>query len=556
MRGCEFPGKVPHQRVADRTRRKRHRKKSQLPPFRPAHHGAASPRHQLPAQAEAEHRLALASRRPHEAAFPGEVGKPIVLPSALRPAPEREPVETLQRHRHPFAGIGVEHLERHAGFGQRVGEQPRFVDFPMLEEQHPFHAAMQNRGPPARKQKIPRMRAFRHCKTRSQSMTFARVDHRNPLAPRKTMSRISKTMPAVTEDEAYVDPADYSRAEVNAPLTAEQKTGFYREMLRIRRFEQVALKYYNQGAMGGFLHLYIGQEAVAVGTVSLLGKDDHVITAYRDHGHALAVGMGMNECMAELFGKATGCSRGKGGSMHFFAPDKNYWGGHGIVGGQTPLGLGLAYALKYKGAKGCALCYLGDGAVNQGAYHESLNLAALWKLPVIYIIENNKYSMGTTIDRSSAMRNCLAERADGYGIVWDIANGEDLYEVRAKTANAMRRAHEESLPTVLEVDTYRYYGHSVADANAKKYRSADEIERYKNHHDPIRLWKKRLLAEGVLTEAEAEAIDEEVKAETNAAAAFALESEAPAPETIFEDVYWEVDNNTEAGSTGRHFFGD
>jgi len=370
------------------------------------------------------------------------------------------------------------------------------------------------------------------------------------------MSRISKTMPAVTEDEAYVDPADYSRAEVNAPLTAEQKTGFYREMLRIRRFEQVALKYYNQGAMGGFLHLYIGQEAVAVGTVSLLGKDDHVITAYRDHGHALAVGMGMNECMAELFGKATGCSRGKGGSMHFFAPDKNYWGGHGIVGGQTPLGLGLAYALKYKGVKGCALCYLGDGAVNQGAYHESLNLAALWKLPVVYIIENNKYSMGTTIDRSSAMRNCLAERADGYGIVWDIANGEDLYEVRAKTANAMRRAHEESLPTVLEVDTYRYYGHSVADANAKKYRSADEIERYKNHHDPIRLWKKRLLAEGVLTEEEAEAIDGEVKAETNAAAAFALESEAPAPETIFEDVYWEVDNNTEAGSTGRHFFGD
>jgi pyruvate dehydrogenase E1 component alpha subunit len=164
--------------------------------------------------------------------------------------------------------------------------------------------------------------------------------------------------------------------------------------------------------------------------------------------------------------------------------------------------------------------------------------------------------MGTTIDRSSAMRNCLAERADGYGIVWDIANGEDLYEVRSKTANAMRRAHEESLPTVLEVDTYRYYGHSVADANAKKYRSADEIERYKNHHDPIRLWKKRMVEEGVFTETDAEAIDEEVKSETNAAAAFALESEAPAPETIFEDVYWEVDNKTEAGSTGRHFFGD
>jgi pyruvate dehydrogenase E1 component alpha subunit len=242
--------------------------------------------------------------------------------------------------------------------------------------------------------------------------------------------------------------------------------------------------------------------------------------------------------------------------MHYFAPDKNYWGGHGIVGGQTPLGLGLAYALKYKGLKGCCFCYMGDGAVNQGAYHESLNLAALWKLPVVYVIENNKYSMGTTIDRSSAMRNCLAERADGYGIVWDIANGEDLYEVRAKAHNALERAHKHSLPTVLEIDTYRYYGHSVADANAKKYRSPDEIERYKAHHDPLRLWQKRLVDEGVMTVEEIEKLDESIKDEANAAAQFALDSEFPAPETIFEDVYWEVDNNTEAGSTGRHFFGD
>jgi pyruvate dehydrogenase E1 component alpha subunit len=363
-------------------------------------------------------------------------------------------------------------------------------------------------------------------------------------------------MSSATEDEAVIDPVDFSKAEANASLTPEQKIGFLREMLRIRRFEQVSLKYYNQGVMGGFLHLYIGQEAVAVGTVSLMGKHDHIITAYRDHGHALAVGMSMNECMAELLGKATGCSRGKGGSMHFFAPDKNYWGGHGIVGGQTPLGLGLAYGLKYQGLKGCALCFMGDGAVNQGAYHESLNLAALWKLPVVYIIENNKYSMGTTIDRSSAMRNCLAGRADGYGIVWDIANGEDLYEVRAKTDTAIRRAHEQSLPTVLEIDTYRYYGHSVADANAKKYRSAEEIERYKTYHDPIRLWKKRLLEEGVTTEAEMDAMDEAIKLEANASAEFALESENPAPESIFEDVYWEVDNQTEAGTTGRHFFGD
>jgi pyruvate dehydrogenase E1 component alpha subunit len=359
-------------------------------------------------------------------------------------------------------------------------------------------------------------------------------------------------MPSATDEEV----AQYAQAAVNAALTPEQKIGLLREMLRIRRFEQIALKYYNQGAMGGFLHLYIGQEAVAVGTVSLLGKHDHVITAYRDHGHALAAGMGMNECMAELFGKATGCSRGKGGSMHFFAPDKNYWGGHGIVGGQTPLGLGLAYAVKYKGLRGACLCFLGDGAVNQGAYHESLNLAALWKLPVIYVIENNKYSMGTTLERSSAVKHFLAERAAGYGIAWDIVDGENLYEVRAKTAAALRRAHDESLPTVLEIDTYRYYGHSVADANAKKYRPAEEIERYKTHHDPIRLWRTCLVNEGLLTEADADTLDGTIKHEANEAARFALASEPPAPETIFQDVYWEVDHQTEAGATGRHFFGD
>ncbi len=361
---------------------------------------------------------------------------------------------------------------------------------------------------------------------------------------------------SVKKKDSAPAPVDYARAEVNAKLTAKQKIRFLAEMLRIRRFEQTALKYYNQGKMGGFLHLYIGQEAVAVGTVMLMGKNDHVITAYRDHGHALAVGMSMNECMAELLGKATGCSRGKGGSMHFFAPDKNYWGGHGIVAGQTPLGLGLAYGLKYKGLKGCCLCYMGDGAVNQGVYHESLNLAALWKLPVIYVIENNQYSMGTSLERSSAMRTRLAERADGYGIAWDIADGEDLYEVRAKTWNAMQRAYEDSLPMVLEIDTYRYYGHSVADANAKKYRSADEIERYKTNHDPIRLWRKRLIDEGVITDAKADELDESIKEEAAAAAQFALDSADPAPETIFEDVYWEVDNATEAGQTGRHFFGD
>src|SRR5688572_15722766 len=225
---------------------------------------------------------------------------------------------------------------------------------------------------------------------------------------------------------------DFAQAPINAKLTPEEKIRLITEMVRIRKFETESLRQYQGKKMGGFLHLYNGQESVAVGCVSLMGDDDHVITAYRDHGHALAVGMTMNECMAELFGKATGCSKGKGGSMHFFAPDKNFWGGHGIVAGQTPLGLGLGYALKYKGLKGAALCYLGDGAVNQGAFHESLNIAALFEIPVVYIIENNGYSMGTSQKRSSAYGGCLAQRGEAYGMEWDVIDGYDLYEVRAR----------------------------------------------------------------------------------------------------------------------------
>lgn len=349
---------------------------------------------------------------------------------------------------------------------------------------------------------------------------------------------------------------DFAQADVNKSLTSEDKIQFFRQMSEIRRFEQTALKHYNGGKMGGFLHLYIGQESVAVGTISLCGEHDHVITAYRCHGHALACGMEMDPCMAEMFGKATGCSKGKGGSMHFFAPDKNFWGGHGIVGGQTPLGLGLAYGVKYKNQEGCCLCYMGDGAVNQGAFHESLNIAALFDLPVVYIIENNGYSMGTSQVRSSAYKHCLAQRAEAYDMEWDIVNGEDLYEVRAKTQIAMERAKKESKPTVLEIDTYRYYGHSVADANAKKYRTPEEINQYRAHHDPLRLWRRRLIEEGVLTDEQADAIDKEAKKAANASAVFAEQSPAPTVEEIFDDVYWETDHNTEAANTGRHFFND
>src|SRR3981081_346133 len=354
--------------------------------------------------------------------------------------------------------------------------------------------------------------------------------------------------------ESVLDSSAYADAAINKELTKEDKIRLLREMYRIRRFEQTSLKYYNMGRMGGFLHLYTGQESVAVGTISLLGENDHVITAYRDHGHALGVGMSMNECMAELYGKATGCSKGKGGSMHFFAPDKNYWGGHGIVGGQTPLGIGIAYALKYKGLRGCCLCYLGDGAIKQGPFHESLNLAALFKLPVIYVIENNGYSMGTSQKRSSAFKDTLAQRADAYDMAWDVFKGEDIYEVRAKTQQAIDRAHNESAPTLLEIQTYRYYGHSVADANAKKYRSAEEIEKYKTQHDPINLWKQVLMNEGVVTEAEVDEIDSQAKEEATHAVQFAEESPFPEEADMQRDVYWEVDNQPDAAKQGTYFF--
>lgn len=349
---------------------------------------------------------------------------------------------------------------------------------------------------------------------------------------------------------------DFANSPINQSLSPQRKIELYTQMVRIRRFEQAALKYYTAGKMAGFLHLYIGQESVAVGTISLGQEHDHFITAYRDHGHAIAVGMGMNECMAEMYGKQTGCSKGKGGSMHFFAPDKNYWGGHGIVAGQTPLGLGLAYGLKYLGLEGCCMCYLGDGAVNQGAFHESLNIASLFGIPVVYIIENNGYSMGTSQMRSSAYTGCLAQRAEGYAIEWDVIDGSDVYEVRAKTQIAVERARKEHKPTVLEIETYRYYGHSVADANFKKYRTPEEIQNYKDNHDPIMVFAKKLTSEGILTEELVKTINDAAKAEAAASVKFADESPAPTIADISTDVYWESDHQTPASKIGHHFFND
>lgn len=355
--------------------------------------------------------------------------------------------------------------------------------------------------------------------------------------------------------ESVAAKADAAAAKdpVNKDLTADERIELFRKMMRIRRFEERTLRVYQQGKIGGFLHLYIGQEAIAVGTTSLMGPDDHVITAYRDHGHALSVGMGMNECMAELQGKLTGCSKGKGGSMHYFAPDKNFWGGHGIVGGQTPLGAGIAFALKYQGKKGCCMAFMGDGAVNQGVFLETLNLASLWDLPVIFIIENNGYSMGTSLNRSSKGLP-LAKRANGFDMIWETVNGHSIYDVRAKTAVAMRRAHEENRPTLLEMSTYRYRGHSMSDN--EKYRDKDEVERYKQTSDPINLFRDTLIHEGVIDEDQAKLIDKEAREEAEIAARFADESPFPPESDIFADVYYESDHPEERASQGRLFFND
>ncbi len=345
--------------------------------------------------------------------------------------------------------------------------------------------------------------------------------------------------------------ASHAEAAVNSSLSKDQKIGLYRLMVRIRRFEERSLRAYQAKKIGGFLHLYIGQEAVAVGCCSLMGKDDHVITAYRDHGHAIAVGMELNPLMAELYGKATGCSKGKGGSMHFFDPSRNYWGGHGIVGGQVPLGTGLAYALKYKGLKGACMTFMGDGAVNQGAVHEAYNLAALWDLPVVFVIENNGYSMGTSQARSSA--GDLARRADAYHMDWGVCDGHDLYEVRANMVRYLDRAREKCKPSVVEIRTYRYRGHSVADPD-NTYRAKGEVEEYRRTKDPIQVFQDLLLAEKVLDAAQVEKIDAEARAEADLSAEFAEASPYPSIDDVQKDVYWEADNPGERTSGGRLFF--
>jgi pyruvate dehydrogenase E1 component alpha subunit len=307
----------------------------------------------------------------------------------------------------------------------------------------------------------------------------------------------------------------------------------YRQMHLIRRFEEVAAKAYAQGKMGGFLHLYIGQEPVGVGAISALAKDDYIIAAYREHGHALARGMTSRALMAELFGKVTGCSKGRGGSMHLFDVDIGFLGGHAIVGGHCPLAAGTAFASKYRNDGRVTLCLFGDGSASQGAFHEALSLASLWKLPVVFLCENNLYSMGTPLYRSLAVDD-VSIKAITYGMARDRFDGTDVLEVRRRVKAAVDRARYDSTPTLIEVRTYRLRGHSMADPG--KYRSKEEVEEYKRR-DGIAHARRRLVTEFGYDEKQLADLDESIEAEVQDALEFAESSPQPDVADLSKYVY-------------------
>ena len=316
-------------------------------------------------------------------------------------------------------------------------------------------------------------------------------------------------------------------------LSRAEAIELYRQMLLIRRFEEKSAEAYVAGKIGGFCHLYIGQEAVGVGSISAIRKDDYVLASYREHGLALAKGMTARSIMAELFGKATGCSKGKGGSMHMFDKELGFLGGHAIVGGQIALATGTAFATKYQGTDQVTLCYFGEAAVNQGAFHESLNMAQLWKLPCIYICENNQYGMGTSLARAMSLSD-ISKKACAYEMASEFVDGMDVLAVREATLRAVERARKDYLPTLLEIRTYRFMGHSMSDPG--NYRTRAEIEKYQER-DPIKLFSATLLEERVIDQKRLDEMDRKVREEVEDSLRFADESPLPDPEELYTDVY-------------------
>ena len=317
-------------------------------------------------------------------------------------------------------------------------------------------------------------------------------------------------------------------------LDKAQVAELYERMLLIRRFEEQSGRMYMQGKIKGFLHLYIGQEAIAVGAISALRADDYVITHYRDHGHALAKKMDPKVVMAELLGKATGSSGGKGGSMHLFDVAKGFMGGYAIVAGQMPVAAGLALAIKYRSEDRVAVCFFGDGAVNQGEFHETLNLAAIWKLPVLFVLENNLFAMGTRIEDTRAGGKDIYLAADSYKIAAQQIDGMDVVAVRDSTEEALGRIRAGDGPVFLEAMTYRYVGHSVQDPQA--YRDSDEIDQWRIK-DPINTFREASLVDGMIDEEQIARIDAQVEATVAEAVRFAEESDDPRPESLYEDLY-------------------
>jgi len=364
-------------------------------------------------------------------------------------------------------------------------------------------------------------------KQTAEPVTAARAEEQNstavidaPEVDRKTLGRERDAAKELQKSRA-------NELDKNALIE------LYRQMLLIRRFEEKSAEVYSAGKIGGFCHLYIGQEAVAVGALSAIRKDDYVMTSYREHGHALAKGMSPESVMAELYGKATGCSKGKGGSMHMFDKETNFLGGHGIVGGQIPLATGVAFASKYQGTDQVTLCFFGEAAVNQGAFHESLNMAQLWKLPCIYIVENNQYGMGTSLARAMSLRE-ISQKACAYEMESEFVDGMDVLAVREATLRAVERARKDYLPTLLEIRTYRFMGHSMSDPG--NYRTRAEIEKYQER-DPIKLFTATLKEKKVLDDKQFEQIDAEIRERVEHSVRFAEESPLPAPEELYTDIY-------------------
>ena len=316
-------------------------------------------------------------------------------------------------------------------------------------------------------------------------------------------------------------------------LSPGQELAAYRLMLLIRRFEEKAGQLYGMGYIGGFCHLYIGQEAVVAGMQMAISDGDQVITAYRDHGHMLAAGMEAKRVMAELTGRRHGYAKGKGGSMHMFSVEKNFYGGHGIVGAPAPLGTGLAFAHRYRDDGRISVTYLGDGAINQGQVYESFNMAELWKLPVVYVIENNRYGMGTSVTRASA-RTDLYHRGVAYGIPGEQVDGMDVVAVNEAAVRAAEHARSGQGPIILEMLTYRYRGHSMSDP--AKYRTKEEVDRMRTEHDPISHLRERILAEGVATEDELKQLERRTRDIVTEAAQFAQECPEPDPSELWTDV--------------------